>query len=140
LKKAILLLIGLSPVLVGFLLNFLIMRLPMPMWFVGIIMLFIWFLAGKRSVELVEKRMEAVLLLNAPAFVVLLLLLFQEIVLERYWSSIIGIATQMFYLPFLGLSFFIGSVFHRIFYAYIFAFILLLPVSFYGRIKGERRF
>jgi hypothetical protein len=41
---------------------------------------------------------------NLPAFFVLILNLYQEIVLGQYWFNIFGIATQFYYLPLISLS------------------------------------
>lgn len=138
-KKIVLLLVGFLPLLFGYLLNYLMMNGNIPLLLINIAMLIIWFFVGMFSIKLVDKKIESLLLLNAPAFIVLLLLLFQEIVLGQYWFHPVGMATQFFYLSVLKLALSITSMLHRVFYAYIIAFLFMLITSCSGRIISERR-
>jgi len=141
-KKIILPLVGFLPLLVGCFLNFLTVSsyLVIPIWFFCATTLSILYLAGRFSVEIVDKRMEAVFLLNTPAFIILLLAFYQEIVLGRYWDNWVGLMTQFFYSPFLRttMAFIITVRRQQAFYAYVVSFIFLVITTYSGRARGER--
>jgi len=144
-KRIILLLIGFVPLMLfGFYINHLIPTvfaytagLDLP---ISIAVLVVWFIFGMISVLLVSSKKEALLLLNAPAFLVLLLIFFQELILGHMWLNQIGIATQMFYLPLVLLGSIFGSLFPLVSFGIISAisFIFLLCASYFGRITSER--
>lgn len=108
-KRAALVAIGFFPLMLfGSYLHHLILTVfydrMLPLFLIGVAVIAVWFVFGIISMRLVGSRREAVLLLNAPAFFVLLLVLFQEWVISRFWLNTIGLATQMFYLPLVRLG------------------------------------
>lgn len=141
-KRIILFLTGFFPLLLGYLQNHLMMTVffnnSMPYLLISSALLVIWFFASGISVKFFSSKKEVVILLNSAAFLALLLILFQEIVLGRYWMNHIGIASQLFYLPLLNLAYRFSFMFSRVFYADIIAFVLLLISSYLGRVTGER--
>jgi len=138
-NKLILLLIGIVPLLLGYLINYLMFIGMMPLYIIYIAAWIIWFIAGMYSIKLIDKRIVSILILNIPAALFLLLVLYQEVVIGQYWLNIIGLLPQLFYSPFIYVGFRITPMFHQVFYAYIASFLCMLLVSFIGRFVGERR-
>ena len=148
-KRAILLLIGFFSLPLGFLLNHLMMIVDfnLPLLLISIAMFAIWFFISMITVKFFASKKEVILLLNAPAFIVLLLNLFQEYILSHYWMNYVGLATQFFYLPFLGFGFtltsgissLLASFVYTTTFAYIAVFICLICVTFLGRTVSDRR-
>ena len=107
----------------------------------GIMLLVIWFLIGTVSIKFVRSKMESLLLLNAPAFLMLLIRLCQTLVDD--WPNFIGNATYHFYFPFFRLSSSLTFMFYRWaindFLQYVVPFFGLLIFSFLGRTIAERR-
>ncbi|MCL2201247.1 MAG: hypothetical protein FWB75_04715 [Oscillospiraceae bacterium] len=146
-KKFILVLIGLVPLMaLGYLLHYLILTvfshtLP-PFLFISVATLVIWLAFGMISKLLVSSKWLALILLNAPAFVILLLVIIQDVILQGFWLNIIGLSTQIFYLPLIRLSTVLGGFlpFQMITMTLIFtiSFILLILASWIGRNAGER--
>ena len=86
------------------------------------------------------------LALCAFGLAVLALVLFQELALGRYWFNALGIASQMFFLPFLSLGFaaadplaelFLSSM--RVWPAYLAAWLLMLAAAWAGCVLKSRR-
>ena len=144
-KRVTLLLIGFLPLLFGIIQHHLMMTVffdtLIPGSLIGIAVLVIWFFIGILSIKFVSSKKEAIIFVNAPAFLVLLLILFQEIVLNAFWRNNIGLGTQFFYLPLIGLTrhlsliFPIGSFSNMS----VLAFICLFGASYFGRVVVERR-
>ena len=111
-----------------------------PAFFIGVAVIAVWFIFGMISVFFVSSTKEAVLLLNVPAFLVLLLLLFQAWVLESMWLNQIGFATQMFFLPLFNFGFVMAGILPRFILPIVdpgvagaTAFIFMLVTSYFGR-------
>ena len=138
-KRVLLILIGLIPLILGYLLNYLMFISMIPLFIIYFAVWIIWFIAGLISIKLVDRKTESILLLNTPAFLFLLLVLYQEIILSQYWPNLIGVIPQLFYTPFIYIGFRITPMFHSVFYAYIASFLIMLIVSFSGRLVSERR-
>ena len=151
-KRAFLVLIGFIPLLLfGHYLHHLLMTTffyrEAPFFLISVAVIAAWFVFGIISVKLVGSKKEAVLLLNASAFVVLMLILFQEWVLGSFWLNQVGLTTQMFYLPVVRLGFLISKVIPRFILpigsfgiASAFAFLFMLGASYLGRVIIERAF
>ena len=101
-EKLLVLLMGCSPFLIGRLQDFVMMNTFIPLTFISCLMLLLWGGFGMLSLHLMNERKTALLLLNTPAAVVLLLILVQEWVVGAYWFNFVGTYTQMFYLPYLN--------------------------------------
>ena len=144
-KRIVLLMIGFVPLLLfGFFINHLLMTAfwyaPGPYFLISIAVIVVWFVFGMISVLLVSPKKEALLLLNASAFLVLLLIFFQELVLGHMWLNQIGLATQMFYLPLVNFGSVFGGIlpFHSFGIISAISFIFLLCASYFGRTTAER--
>ena len=143
-KRIILLLIGFLPLLFGYIQNHLMMTIffdrMTPVFLIGIAVLTIWFFIGMLSKIFANSKKEAVILINAPAFLVLLLILLQEVVLNAFWSNHLGIATQFFYLPLIGFTRYLSFIFPIITFSLlsVIAFICLLGASYLGRVVVEQ--
>ena len=149
-KRLVLIVIGLIPLPLGYLLNHLMMTvwyssIP-PMFLLCIAMYVIWFLISMISTRFFKKNIELIILLNAPAFIIMLLNLFQEYIIGHYWMNFVGASTQFFFLPFIklaftltsGISSLLANVVYTTTFAYIAAFVCLILVTYIGCKVGER--
>ncbi|MGX8795731.1 hypothetical protein ACR6HW_06525 [Fusibacter sp. JL298sf-3] len=138
-KKAILLLIGSIPFFLGSFINVLATDIfyehVLPYKGIGIAFLIAWFFVGRFSNKLVENKKSAFLIGNAMAFAVLLLLLYQVVILGHYWSNVVGVATQFYYLPLVGLM----ALFARISTALVYgvSFLAMCAVFYCGAHKAS---
>lgn len=106
-KKAILFLLGLTPLVLGFLMNSWMMKNQssvLPFKLLGIIFLLFWVLVGFITCKFERTTLKSAIIANLPAFLMLLFILFQEIILGRYWANMFGIITQFYYLPLVNIS------------------------------------
>lgn len=141
-KKALIFILGWTPLLAGTVMNEMIMAdlgiLP-PFLAVAVGTLLVWALFGALTVVLKEKR-SSLLLLDLPAAIVLLLVLYQELAMQQYWGNAVGMGTQLFYLPVLGVGFRLtAGITHTMSPVYVLSFLLLCAASLLGRLLGERR-
>ena len=149
-KRIVCLTLGFFPMqLFGYFVSHLILTvyydvLP-PHFFFGAAVISAWFIFGMISIFLVNSRKEAVLLLNLPAFLVLLIIMFQEWVLGIMWVNQFGLAIQHFYLPINRLGFVISRIVPRFILpvttwgiASAFSFICMAGASYFGRRLSER--
>lgn len=102
-KRVIVLLFGCVPFLIGGLLHWgittVLPNVGFPYLVFGILFLALWSLAAYALCKNVKKPLETLILFNLPAFIVLVLIIVQEVILGSYWSNFIGMMVQVFYLP-----------------------------------------
>lgn len=127
--------LGFLPFAFGGLINWAAMTHPdhIPSYpLIGILFLLLWaaisFLIKLRR----KSSKEVVLSFNLIAFIVLLLIGIQELILHAYWSNLVGIWTQLFYLPLLNIGFTLTRWSSSVFSAYCAAFVLMLLASALG--------
>ena len=140
-KKIFLLLLGLIPFGLGFLLDSLMTHFSdvlFPYAAIGVCFLIFWGAIGFFMYRLGEPLKVSLIFAQLPAFLTLLLNLFQEIVLVRYWGNLLGAATQLYFLPVLNISFSLTFWADRVWPAYIAAFLLMCAVYYLGFRLGER--
>ena len=94
-KRLAVFLIGFSPFLAGFAQSYLsanatFFRSDISYKLIGFLVFAIWFIVGRCYNRLGGSKAKTMLLVNSPAFLVLLLLLFQEAVLGDIWTNIVG--------------------------------------------------
>lgn len=135
-KKMTLLLVGLIPFFIGYGMNYLMQgpfsNTVLPYKLIGAAFLIAWFFAGRYSCKFVGSEKAATIWGNAIAFIVLLLIIYQEYILGGYWSAPVGVATQFYYLPLLGLAFMFTRMFHTMPPAYAAAFLMMCVVFYLG--------
>lgn len=132
-KKIIPIILGLTPFLFGGFLNWIMLtfsNLVPNLILVAVMFLLMWFLFARILSGCVGRW--AVLLLNLPAFLVLILLGIQELYFGSYWLNFVGIWTQYFYLPLLNLGYALTTFFHRLTPAYCACFLIMAAVSALG--------
>jgi hypothetical protein len=82
-------LVGLLPFVFGTILNyliaFLLINAALPYGLIGLAFLALWAWIGYRLYPITGSMLETTLLAHLPAIVALLLVLYQELVLGRYW-------------------------------------------------------
>ena len=99
--------LGVLPLVLGFLLNWAMMILPISRIFyilLSILLLVGWgYLSFKVSSPSSNPFIQA-LLMCSFGLLMLMLVLYQELVIGRYWGNLIGSGTQFFFLPWLSLA------------------------------------
>ena len=132
-KRFVLLLWGLLLFPLGWLVNWLVMNVSSRWlgWY-GVITLAVWFFLAYRFSRFNRNTVEAVLMLNLPAAIVLILLAVQHLIFHAYWMNHIGLWSQLFYLPVINLGVNLTSWSHTLFPAYAAGFILMICCSFVG--------
>ncbi len=135
-KKLLLFLIGLLPFALGFAMNALLManmNFVLPYKLIGIIWLLLWGFFGYLMRDYAGSGIKSAAIAHSVALADLLLLLYQELVLGRYWLNFLGSATQFYYLPVLNISFTLSAwATDRIWVAYIVSFTLTCAAFFIG--------
>lgn len=144
-KKGLLSVLGILPLLIGFIMNLLILRTDFsPGFFLEGILLGVWGLLGYKLCRNKDHLLKNTIFIHIPAFFFLLLLLFQELVVGRFWLNFIGSAAQFFYLPALVPARMIISPFRHfqataMWPAFLAEFILLFFASWFGGWLKSRR-
>ncbi|HHY11358.1 MAG TPA: hypothetical protein GX529_01890 [Firmicutes bacterium] len=137
--------VAISPFVFGYLLNYVMLEFN---WY-GAIITFIsalfylyWFFAGRMSANWTKSRKESILVGNSFAILSYVLLMFQ-VVSGNFFSGIMGIAPQMFYLPALRLAAQVENIllfFHPTRYLwsiYSVAFMLMIAVYYAGYLRAR---
>ena len=129
-RKFLILLLGCTPFLIGRVQDWLMMNLlGVPLMLISVLMLLFWGYLSHVSLRMSNYDWKALLLLNVPAAIDLLLVLIQEWGFGAYWMNRIGGYSQLFYLPLLSLGFRLTPWAHSVPPAYIAAFILMTAAS-----------
>ncbi|MFF2755149.1 hypothetical protein ACFVR1_15530 [Psychrobacillus sp. NPDC058041] len=141
-KKMILFLLGLIPFVLGFLMNSWLMQNQnsiLPFKLIGIIFLVFWVLVGFITCKFEKTPLKSAVIINLPAFLILLFIMYQEIILGQYWFNIFGMATQFYYLPLLNISSSLVGIFlsltpwaTQIWSASLIAFLLMFASYYLG--------
>lgn len=144
-KKLKLLLFAVSPFIIGYILNYLMIRFN---WY-GLIISIIsiafcvyWFFVGYKSYDYTKTKKESILLGNSFAVLNIIVFIFQRLVMGR-----IGLVPQMFYLPMLRVSswiqiillFFVST--HSMGVTFILSCLLMIIIYYAGysmRFKKEQ--
>ena len=140
--KILLVLLGGLPFAVGGWLNQSILAssdtLP-PLFLIGIGCLVLWGLIAFGARFFIEDEREVVIRLNLIAAVVLVLVAIQEVILHAYWSNIVGVWSQFYYLPLLNLGFTLTRWSSSVFPAYVVSFGLMIGATVVGGRMREKR-
>ncbi len=106
-KKLVLFLLGLIPFVLGFLMHSWMMEnmdSVLPYKLIGFVFLGFWIVLGFLTSDFAESQIRSAMIINLPAFLVVLFIVFQEIILGYYWTNLFGLAMQLFYLPLINIS------------------------------------
>jgi len=140
-KRIVLLTIGFFPLLVGYLQDHFMLTIEYYssslFMFLNIAVLVVWFVVGLMSVMHTGLKKGSFIFLNAPALYMLLHNLYQELILGYYLPNQLGKIGQMFYLSQMNVALNLSFAVHRLFYAYIIAFCLLVFSSLLGCVIGS---
>lgn len=96
--------IGTIPLWLGVVLNSVLRVLPIPVYFFSLCFLVFWCWMCCKACVSWESIWKQALAFSSFGFLMLVLVLIQELILGHYWVSYFGLATQMYFMP--GLSFF----------------------------------
>lgn len=137
-KKLTLLAIGLIPLPLGYVLNHLLMTVYWDRFgMIGVAFLLLWFSLGVLTKHITHSDKEAMVMVHVFAFLDLLLILFQENVLQRYWFNRIGALSQFFFLPLLNIASRLAFFAYGLSWIYITAFALMCAAFYWGRSVGK---
>ena len=130
-KQLLRILLGFVPLGIGILLNAYMMAhmdtLP-PLALIALGTLLLWGLLGYLTADGKKPRSQ-VLSLNAANFLALALVLVQELLLGRYWTNAVGLASQFFFLPLINLVAFLPL--HYVWLCDVVISLVLLLISKY---------
>ena len=142
-KRLLLILFGFIPLAIGWVMNWLIMSFPnkvFPYALISIVFLALWALLGFIVFNFNETIKISLCLVHIPIFLALVLNLYQEIILGQYFGNLLGVCTQIFYLPILNISYTLTAWSARMWTAYIVGFVLITASFFVGyTIKSNTR-
>lgn len=142
-KKTNILLLGLMPIIVGYLINYLIMNFNaygLPLDIISIIFLLVWFYFGYVTGKAIKSKMQGMLLANGVGILCGLLIAGQMLALGRFAKGYLGLLPQMYFLPTVSIAS-ILDVFHLIHnfaYIYYFALIIMMTVFYLGLRKSQK--
>lgn len=102
--------LGLIPFIIGFLMNQWIVKNPesvLPHKLISILFLAFWVLVGFTSSKFTKNLLKSSIIVNLPAFLMLLLNMYQQIIVGQYWTGAMGEFSQIYFLPLINIT---GSV------------------------------
>lgn len=140
-KKLRLLFFSPSPFVIGYLLNYAMVKYD---WYgtiisiIGILFCTYWFFLGYKSYDYVKTTRESILLGNCFAIISIILIIFQVVFMGQFMLNVVGSAPQMFYLPIIRVSswleenllFFISI--HDMVFTFIVSFVLMIGIYYTG--------
>lgn len=148
LKCALVVLVGFSPLLLGFILNHLMMTfflndmLPEGSMLIGVGVIVAWFFLGALSAKFLGNKKQALILLNAPALLFLLIIFFWMPIFgillgDNIWVvEVFWVAAQVFYLPTLRLSAIIGWILPPMF-TLVITFMFTMVITFVMKVGSS---
>ena len=98
---------GMLPLLAGILFHYLLMSLPAGnplMLLLALALLAAWVCLAYRVSKSQKNPVIQAFLLSAFGLLMLALALYQELIMGRYWLNFLGLAPQMYFLPFVPLT------------------------------------
>lgn len=144
-KKLILFIIGFTPFLIGFGMNLMILNtnsndLSLGIDTINLVFLIYWGVLGYFFSGFTRSKLYTLIIFNFPAFLALLLNLFQELINKQYWTNYLGIATQIFYMPTMRISFYIlPGIISHMWQIYIVSFLLMIIVFYVGCVIKDKK-
>ena len=133
---------GLIPLLAGYFLSYAVQFLPVPLFQFNLIFLFLWGLLSYKIQPPDANVLKNQLILHFPALIALILLLYQVLLRGAYWLNVIGLSTQMFFLPVLSLGVSVVNPFvsgAAPWPGYVAGFILMVLAGLIGGILKSKR-
>ena len=144
-KSLVALIVGFIPLPIGYGIHLFLTfydnntNLSKPLDLISIIFFLLWGLLGFLLCRFTKTKTHAFVICHIPAFIVLTLILFQELINKKYWGNIWGFATQFFYMPTIRISFIVQPNFmHYMWQTYIISFVLMLIVFYLGGLIRDK--
>lgn len=112
-KKLKLLLLAITPFLIGSLLSRAIVKFD---WYgtivsiISIVFCLYWFFVGYKSYDYVETKIESIFLGNSFAIVSIVLVLYQSLIRKAFYFNIVGTASQHFFMPMVRVGSWVNSI------------------------------
>ena len=141
-KKLIILnLLGFIPLFIGIIMNYIIMQdVILSFNLIGFIFIILWIFIGYKTEGIEETPGKSSISIHMPGAFALILVLFQEIILGQYWLNLLGLLSQLYFLPLISLGSYFTFWTPRIWPVYIVAFLLMIGSYYIGiRIKKRRQ-
>lgn len=126
---------GILPLPIGYVLNFMLMNINLPLFLVNMFCLLLW---GFLSCKLADKEhniLIQIIQMNLAGMIMLTLGVIQVVGFGRFFSNIFGILPQMYFLPMLSIAFTIITPFVEIGtmgVTFLVEWIVMLVVSYIG--------
>lgn len=116
-KKRVLFLVGVLPVICGYILNSLITFyfVNIPTFLVSIIFLCLWGAFSYYVYKPTDNPVSVSVMINAIGGVMLVMILVQELVFQEFFPNAIGMIPQMYFLPIINLAYKIGTPIFSVF-------------------------
>lgn len=133
---------GLLPAITGHLMNVYMMANPdkvLPYGLIGVLFLLVWGMFGFISARRQLAIKPALLAAHDIALLALVLVLLQAIGFGRYWNNVVGVASQLYFLPVLNLSSRLAFWGGPLWQVYIVSFLLLAGTFALGYRLGNSR-
>ncbi len=143
-KKLLILIIGFSPLLIGYGINLIIYNnmntnLGPLLDIISVLFFLYWGLLGYIFYKFTDSKSSTLIICNLPAFIALILMIFQETINKKYWANFLGFATQFFYLPALRVGLIISPNFlYYLWQTCIVSFALMTGIFYLGCYLSER--
>ena len=134
--------LGALPFALGGLLNWYMVTMDGAFLLLGICSAFflvLWGLLGFLLNWRHDQTKRIMLFLHLVPLLMLILVAVQELIIGSYWNSLVGIWSQYFYLPMMGIGFLLTGWAQSVFPAYVVCFLLMVGTAFVGASLRERR-
>jgi hypothetical protein len=144
-NKMKLITLGITPFIIGTLINFLIVNfqvvniLILP---ISILFYVYWFWVGTLSAKYTDSLIQSMLIGNSFGIISISALMVSGVLLGKYMSGIIGMQIQMYFLPSIRVTAIIVALTGRVstHMVFIVSFIIMLVVYYFGYKKSVRRY
>ena len=134
-ENVITVLLGFVPFILGWMTNWLLfgnVSVRIIVWFAALYGPIVWAALSYAACRMLRSVSKTMLLINAVAFIDLLLIYWQEMVRQQYFGGFIGACTQFYYLPWLRWGVLLAIETSTMVPAYFMSFLVMLICSYLG--------
>lgn len=143
-KKLLILIVGFSPLLIGYGINLILYNnmntnLGTVLNLISVLFFLYWGVLGFVFYKFTGTKHSTLIICNLPAFIALILMIFQEVINQKYWANFVGFATQFFYLPALRVGTIVTPNFlHYLWQTCVVSFVLMIAIFYLGCYLSEK--
>lgn len=140
-KRGMLFILGFRPILIGYLMNFLMMKFNLyglSIQAMSILFAIYWYHVGLNSYKLWDSMLGSIMSTNVIGLMSLLLLIAQMIILNQYSLSLFGILPQMYFLSIMPLVVLVDvfNIFNHVMTLYGLCFLFMIALFYLGYRRG----